>query len=82
MLFFLIAPSLTHAANEHIQSMAGPGRTSGTAFTTRVKSKVPSAQSEFNARTPHASARCADVNDPPAEVVSTCVHLQYLCAFE
>ena len=81
-LFLLIAPSLTHTANEHIQSMAGPSRTSGTAFTTRVKSKVPSAQSEFNPRTPHASARCVDVNDPSAEVASARVHLQYLCAFE
>lgn len=32
VLFFLIAPSLTHMANEHIQSMARPSRTSGTAF--------------------------------------------------
>ncbi len=34
VLFFLIAPSLTHMANEHIQSMARPSKTSGTAFTT------------------------------------------------
>lgn len=36
VLFFLIAPSLTHMANEHIQSMARPSGTRETAFTTRV----------------------------------------------
>lgn len=86
VLFFLIAPSLTHVANEHIQSMARPSRTSGTAFTTRVKSKVPSAQSESNGGTPHASARCMDVNDRHAEgvcVLRTCAPIYvYLIKWE
>lgn len=63
MLFFLIAPSLTHMSNEHIQSMARPSRTSGTT----VKCKVPSVQSDSNGGSLHASARSMDVNDLPAE---------------
>lgn len=66
MLFFLIALSLAHMANEHIQSMARPSKGGGTAFTTRAKSTVPSEQSDSNGRTLLASARCVDVNGLPA----------------
>ncbi len=73
-LFFLIAKSLTRMASEHIQSMTRPS-ISGTAFTTWVKSKIPSAQRQFNGRTLHALARCMDVNDLPAKGVCLCTHM-------
>lgn len=70
VLFFLIALSLAHMANEQIQSMARPSRSGGTAFTTGVKSKVPSVQSDSNEGTLNASASRVDLNDLPAKGLS------------